>query len=193
MNTIIIITLVVIAALVYAITAFNHACDKAEKERLENLPGVHFLYEDGTTCLRFYVHEEDGKVWLHDYGRKIMQPSTYDSMEQLVRSLKVGRGWKYKIIPVLLLALCFGIFTSHASYARDIEDYQRMAEEYKPIIEKADAVRRIENIFNKHVSEHLVESKNLFLKAILLWQFIGFYREVYELEVAGKAPWMRRD
>jgi hypothetical protein len=184
----------VLAGIVVLVLAYVYISRvSVNKKYAEDLPGVYFLYEDGSPCFHFY-ESSDGKVWYYDFGRNFHQPAPYDNMEQLKKAIKprIG-GWKYKIIPVLLLALCFSVFSCQVSYARDIEDYQRMAEEYKPVIEKLDAVHRIENIFNKHVSEHLVESKNLFLKAILLWQLVGFYREVYELEVSGKAPWMRRD
>lgn len=185
----------IIIAVALALVLYR-MCSDADQKRLENLPGVYFCYEDGSPCLHFYFHEEDGKVWYYDFGRKFAQPAPYDSMEQLKSTLKPHKGgWKYKIIFILFLVFWFGVFSCGVSYAAapmNAERYQQLAEEYAPVLEKADAALELDRAYDARVNEHLLKSNNPFIRMIFMWELVNFVRYTTYMEITGQAPWLRR-
>ena len=96
----------------------------------------------------------------------------------------------YKVISIILIFFCFGIFSCLPVNARDIEGYRQLEQEYAPIIEKADAARELDDFFNNRISINLLKSSNPFLRMILMWQCISFMRDATILELQGEAPWM---
>ena len=180
----------VIAGIIVLVLAyvFSVLVSNADKKRLENASGIHVLFDDGSTARRYFFKDEDKKVWLHDYTRGIAWPTLYDSLEQVMQELRSsGNKWGYKVIPIIIL---FWIFSCSSVSARDIEDYQRLKEDYTPVLEKVESARTLDNFFENRISMNLLKSNNPFLRMILLWQCFSFMRDATILELQGEAPWM---
>ncbi len=182
-------SIVIIAVALFLIC--YRMCSDADKKRLENASGIHILFDDGSTARRYFFKDEDKKVWLHDYTRGIAWPTLYDSLEQVMQELRSsGNKWGYKVIPLIIF---FWIFSCIPAEARDMEGYRQLEREYRPVIEKAESARQLDEFFENRISMNLLKSNNPFLRMILMWQCISFMRDAALLEFQGKAPWMRRD
>ena len=186
-------------------------CYNAEQQRFENREGIHLLNKAGRTSKLYFFKQEDNKVWLEDPKKGYAWPTFYDNLGELLEYIKQpgNHEYGYKVIKqvkskdggsgvltcvckTLILGLVFIVFASPVE-ARSQEEYQRLAEEYAPVLEKADAVLELYRAYDTRVNEHLLKSSNPFIRMIFMWELVNFMRYTTYMEITGQAPWLRRN